>query len=233
MITFFTVPKPWRGHIMLIQDMALCNWNALPCNKQVLTYETGVKTTTQGTPLLDDVFAKASEKADYDVMMYSNADMLYMPSLVEVIKKVSGCFTKFLMVGQRTDVPSFILDFRKPDWDIYLKMKAQIRGTLHPPSGIDYFVFKRDMVSEIQMLPFAVGRPAWDNWLIARCLELGYPVVDATKHILAMHQNHDFSHLRRGRWESRHGIEAQENRRLAGDKLATIENATHRLEDLL
>ena len=232
MITFFTVPKPWRGHIMLIQDMALCNWKALPCDKQILTYETGGKTTAQGTPFLDDVFAKAAAEADYDVMMYSNADMLYMPSLVEAIKKVSVCFPKFLMVGQRTDVPSFILDFRKPDWDIYLKTKAQIRGTLHPPSGIDYFVFKRDMVSEIQMPSFAVGRPAWDNWMIARCLELGWPVVDATKGVLAVHQNHDFAHLRGGHHESRHGIEAQENRRLAGNKLKTIEDATHCLEDL-
>ncbi len=233
MITFFTVPKLFRGEIARIQNQAIANWNHLPCNKEVLLFDQGVRTTPQGTPLLDDVFAKAAEKAVYDILVYANADILFTPTLVEWVGFIRSKFDRFLMVGQRTDVPTIHLDFKDANWDVALKVKAITRGKLHPPSGIDYFVFKRDMVKEFQMPPFAVGRPAWDNWLIARCLELGYPVVDVTGFVLAVHQDHSFFHLRGGRKESRHGIEALENIRLAGDKLKTIEDTTHRLENML
>ena len=38
------------------------------------------------------------------------------------------------------------------------------QGKRHPPTGSDYFIDPRRMIQE--MPPFAVGRPAWDNWLI-------------------------------------------------------------------
>jgi len=234
MITFFTVPKPFQGEFAFIQNQTIDNWKHLPCDKQVLLFDQDVRTTSQGTPLLNDVFSQAAEKARYDILIYANADILFTADLVRWTQFIRSKFGRFLMVGQRTDVPSIHLDRRQiSQWDALLTETARKHGKLHPPSGIDYFVLKRDMVKEIQMPSFAVGRPAWDNWLIARCLELGYPVVDATRHVLAVHQNHSFSHLHGGRKESRHGIEAQENIRLAGDKLKTIEDATHCLEDLL
>ena len=233
MITFFTVPKPSKGQMILIQDMSLCCWKALPCDKHILLFDKDVRTTAGGTPLLDDIFTQAAEKARYDTIIYSNADMLYTSDLIQAVRAASDKFPQFLMVGQRTDIPLVVLDFRHADWEKKLRLWTAFKGVLHPPHGIDYFVLKRDMVRPLEMPSFAVGRPAWDNWMIYRCLELGYPVIDATGRVLAAHQNHDFSHLPGGRRESRYGMEAMENRRLAGENLKTITDATYRLDEVI
>lgn len=48
------------------------------------------------------------------------------------------------------------------------------------------------------MKPFVVGRPGWDAWLLWKMRDMGVPVIDATHDIAAVHQNHDYSHLRSG-----------------------------------
>ena len=232
MITFFTVPKK-HDAFRDIERQAMQNWNALPCDKEVLVYDGSVRRTPQGTPLLDDVFAQAAGKSKYDLLVYANADILFTSALPTVLGWVRSRLDRFLVVGQRTDVPFIPLNFDDPRWEDHLQARAKNIGILHPPSGIDWFAFRRESVADFHMPPFAVGRPAWDNWLIHRCLELSYPVVDVTNHVLAVHQNHNFSHLVGGRKESRYGVEAQENIRLAGGKFRTIEDATHHLEDIL
>jgi len=58
--------------------------------------------------------------------------------------------------------------------------------------GLDYFIFPCGLFRDIP--PFAVGRPAWDNWLVYKARSLGLPVIDATKMVTAIHQNHAYSH---------------------------------------
>ena len=45
---------------------------------------------------------------------------------------------------------------------------------------------------------FLVGRPYWDNWLIGDFLEKGLPVIDISDFCLVYHQNHDYSHIKKG-----------------------------------
>jgi hypothetical protein len=233
MMTFCTIPKS-RASIDTLQTQGrtFANWQGLPIAKQILVLtEKEIKTSPQGTPLLDDAFAKISEMASFDLIVYSNSDILFTAELVATSLQVSERLADFLMVGRRTDLSSLLIPSRYTDRA--LTDIASRRGMLHSPAGIDYFVFRKRMIQPIHMLPFAVGRPAWDNWFIARCLELGYPVVDATSRVLAVHQGHDFTHIPGGWGECRRGVEAQENIRLAGNKLATISNATIKVEDLL
>jgi hypothetical protein len=100
---------------------------------------------------------------------------------------------------------------------------------LHPPSGIDYFVFRRGLWREIP--PFAVGRTMWDNWLIYSARARRVPVVDATASVMAVHQNHDYSHDAGGWQGVWKGPEAERNMALAGglDHYFTIADASHRL----
>jgi hypothetical protein len=139
-------------------------------------------------------------------------------------------FRDFLMIGQRWDLDiSEPINFEANRWEDHLKTLVAERGSLHPPTGIDYFVFPRQI--NWSMPPFAVGRPGWDNWLVCRAREMGLPVVDATRATTVVHQNHDYAHVKLSTDGASEGPEADENRRLIGgwEYFFTIRDATHRL----
>ena len=77
-----------------------------------------------------------------------------------------------------------------------------------------------------------IGRPGWDNWLIWFALSAGVAVVDVSKEVCAVHQNHNYSYHpegERGVWQ---GDEAQENFRLLekGSKFRTLDSAVYVLQ---
>jgi hypothetical protein len=134
------------------------------------------------------------------------------------------------MVGRRCDVNiTEPWDFSMPEWSERLRSLARKRGKLRPAQWIDYFVFPRGLLYQ-QVPPFAVGRPGYDNWLLWKVRSMGVPVVDATQVVLAIHQNHDYSHHvggEKGFWD---GVETQQNYALlCKGGFATIDNATHLL----
>lgn len=231
MLTLFSVPKSFSGHIGLIQRNAIKSWLCLPCEKEIilfgneegtqqiatefgLTYIPDVNTNQQGTPLLDGIFKKAQGQAKYDILAYINADIILMSDFLEGVKRCLGSFDKFLIVGQRwnLDIKEYI-DFKNPEWEECLRKRVKKEGKLEGPSGIDYFVFPRGAFGEIP--PFAVGRTLWDNWLLWKAAMLGIPIIDATGVITIIHQNHPYfsPQGKKGIWK---GEEARENQRLAG-----------------
>lgn len=66
------------------------------------------------------------------------------------------------------------------------------------------------------MLPFAVGRPGWDAWLIYDMRSKRIPVIDATRAITIIHQNHDFLHSQYRIKNYISGPEYKKNIELAG-----------------
>ena len=89
-----------------------------------------------------------------------------------------------------------------------------VGGALYPPEGIDAFLFTQGLWGSIP--PFAVGRVMWDNWMIYRARAQRAPVIDATKVVTIIHQNHSYAHLKGGKHEAWEGPEAEQNRVLAG-----------------
>ncbi len=150
----------------------------------------GIKKNRFGTPLLSSAFSIAQKEAENSVMVYSNSDIIFfseMASAVKIVKK-----EKFLISGRRTDLDvNNEIDFKK-DWQKKLKKEIEKKGVLHRYSGIDYFIFPRGLFLEIP--PFAVGRPAWDNWFIYNARSFGIPFIDATGAVTVVHQNHKSSH---------------------------------------
>jgi hypothetical protein len=122
------------------------------------------------------------------------------------------------------------MDFQ-PGWADELRARIAKEGRLESSDAIDYFVFNRGV--SLEMPAFAIGRPFWDNWFLFHMRKLGFPLIEATDAILAVHQNHDYRHVPEGkgpRWE---GPEADRNFELAGgwQHLCTQEEATHRLTE--
>ncbi len=250
MLTLFTTLKPNRGHVAVIQRNALRSWSLLPeCETIVFGGEAGVAglaaevgarhvpkvaRNEHGTPLVSDLFAQAERLARHDLLTYVNGDIMLMRDLLEAVEAVRRAgLSRFLMVGKRwnVDLP-LTWDFAQVDWEEALRRYVHRRGALYWHWAIDYFVFPRGQWGAIP--PFAIGRPVWDNWMLYRAWELGAAIVDATEAVMAVHQNHDYTHVgprmdQQAVWS---GPEAQHNRALAGicgRYQFSIHNATHRL----
>jgi hypothetical protein len=245
-LTIFTIPKPFDGHIGMIQRNAIGSWKRLRPKPEIILFgeeagvagaaeELGVEHVAEiarnefGTPLLDDVFAQAQRAARYDWLCYSNTDMILFQDFVAALERLAGWRDRFLMVGRRWNVDLLEpCDFSAPDWDERLRRHALERGHRAQETYMDYFVFRRGFYRDIP--PFAVGRPGWDPWMIWKALESGAPVVDVSPAILAIHQNHDFAHYAGG-WDALvRGPEAQQNLNMApASRRRTLASATHRL----
>jgi hypothetical protein len=177
-----------------------------------------------------DLFAQAEQHSRNNLLCYLNADILLLADFASAVKRVAQQRHSLLMVGQRTDVNiTERIDFARADWEQDLRRQAQTLGTLRPPNAIDYFVFTKGLGSNL--LPLALGRRGWDNWFLWHARSQRAAVIDASREVLVLHQNHDYSHHPDGSKGVFAGPEAQRNRALIGEwyHLHTTEDATHRL----
>jgi hypothetical protein len=167
------------------------------------------------------------EKAKNRQMCYVNADIILMNDLLQATRQIR--FQNFLVLGQRWNIDlKKLWDFERPDWEIRLRQLVVNHGDRHPPWGSDFFIFPR--YSSIGELPeFAVGRAGWDNWLIYRARKLCAPVIDVTRAVTVIHQNHEYWHIQEGRGYRSWGRESDRNLRLAGGRscLFNCVDATH------
>ena len=242
MLSVFSVPKPFVGHIGLIQRNALETWSALrpACEIVLFGDDTGVREaaerfgalhepdmarTEYGTPRLDDVFGRVRRLAHFDLLCFVNADILLPAQLMSAVDRARSRFRAFVAVGRCRN-----LDVSEPIDGIDWQRRAAEDGGLRPPGGIDYLVFSRDLYEHVP--PFALGRAGFDNWLVWEARRNRIPVVDLSAVVTAVHQNHDYGHISGGRDATYHGLEARENILLAGGELRlyNIDDATHRLE---
>ncbi len=247
MLTIFTVPKPFDGHIGVIQRNAIRSWRELRpacqiflCGDEAGTDEAAaavgadrihqVKRNSFGTPLLSSVFAAVEARATQRLLCYVNADIILLSDFVAAAARLAEAKPRFLMVGQRWDLDvTEPLPFERSDWEPELRTRVKRNGALHPPSGSDYFVYPRGEFGALP--PFAVGRPGWDNWMIYRAREFRWPVVDATASTLVVHQNHAYGHVKQATDAAWEGPEGDRNLELigAGERIFTLMDATHRL----
>ena len=237
MLTLFTIPKAFEGHSNLIQRNALGSWLHLRPECEVIlcgddtgvaevAAESGVRhlpdieRNEYGTPLLSSAFEQVRACASYDLLCYVNADIILLEDLIMAARLVP--FSDFLVVGQRWNIDlNSPWDFERTDWEERLRQLVAVQGSLADVHGADYFVFPRaGWVPDLP--PFAVGRPGWDNWFIYTARTMRVPVVDATNSVLAIHQDHGYSHVphrRGGKWQ---GPEGDRNYAILGLSLIHI-----------
>src|SRR5215510_5606772 len=229
MLTIFATPKPFRGHVAVIQRNAIRSWTLLRPVCEIilmgndegtadvaaefgLRYVPDVARNTFGTPLVSDLFKQAQQLSVNNLFCYVNSDIILMSDFMEAIQRVVDQKSRFLLVGHRWNLDvTEVLEF-KSDWEEKLQSQVKKFATLAGVSAIDFFVFPRDLLGEIP--PFAVGRPAWDNWMLYRARSLSVPLIDATPVVMAVHQKHDYSHHPHGSlWK---GDELLANAKLVG-----------------
>jgi hypothetical protein len=241
LLTLFTLPKRFAGHIGVIQRNAIGSWKRLGEEVEIILCgdEAGVKEVATeldvrhlpdvecneyGTPLVNSAFHIARAAGQAPFLAYVNADIILFRDFVEAATRVPATH---LMAGRRWDV-----DLREQlgfesDWENSVRRHIENTGVLAEPVAIDYFVFSRHSPL-LDLPPFAVGRPRWDNWMLFRARSLRIPVVDATPCVDAVHQRHDYSHVPGGSGSDWRGPEADVNWGLAGETpLMSLHQATH------
>jgi hypothetical protein len=245
MLTLFAIPKAFRGHTGVLQRNAIGSWARLGSGSRVVLFgdEEGTAEAARefhldhvpevarnefGTPLVSALFQEARKLSAHGDLCYVNSDIILLDDFLPAIKRVRARTRRFLMVGEcwnldlRTPVP-----FDDPSWQAQILRQVSKSAVSRGSWYIDYFVFSRDLYQELPA--FAVGRAGFDNWLVWKARALGATVVNASPAVTAVHQQHDYSHVRGGREWSYSGPEAVRNVELAGGRehLYRIDHASH------
>ena len=234
MITIFSIPKSFKGHIDIIQRNAILSWLKLSPKCEIILFgdDNGVVEVAQefnilhisevkknefGTPLLSSAFNLTRKTAKGDILVYVNSDIILLSDFIPAVKKID--LDLFLMNGRRWDIDiTKLFDFDNDNWEKELLKEIENRGVLHGYSGIDYFIFPKNL--SCQLPKFAVGRPGWDNWFIYHLKSLKVPIIDSSEVVTAVHQNHPSIYKNKVK-------ENKENFKLAGglSNLCTIREA--------
>ena len=242
-MTIFGIPKAFKGHINIIQRNAIISWTKLEPRPEIIlfgedegtaeiaaeldiTHIPDVRCNEFGTPLLSDMFERTQQIAKYELISYVNSDIVLLQDFMEGMLDIAKQYDRFMAIGRRWDIDLVApIDFDNPQWSADLQSLILATASLHSVHGKDYFVFPRNLFAQIP--EFAVGRATWDNWMVHTALKREYDVVDATQGVMAIHQNHDYAHLRGGKLESSRGKEAELNKIAGGYHFSgTIADAT-------
>jgi hypothetical protein len=239
MLTVFAVPKPFEGHVGVIQRNALESWVRIAEAVILFGDEQGIADAARelgarhvpevarnrfGSPLLDGVFGQAQVSCTTPWLVYANADIILREDFRRAISVLPR--QPCLLAGRRWNLDvTEPIDFDRPDWSEALERRAEREGVQGDPVWLDYFAFRPGTLGEIP--PFAVGRPRWDTWLLAHARATGLLLVDASPSVVVIHQNHDYSHVPNAVGQRWKGPEADANKRLSGKRLFSLSDATH------
>ncbi|NDC53295.1 MAG: hypothetical protein EBZ74_03150 [Planctomycetia bacterium] len=232
-VAIVAAPKAFSGHAGLIQRNAVASWRALGHDVDILlggdvagldevaaangAVPLGpIAPGVDGPPRVDDLLARARSATRADLIAYVNSDIILLPDWLAAVRRVTAAVAgRLLVIGRRIDLDVVSpIDFSDLHARIDLLDRARRAGRLAARVCKDYFVFRRDDYRHVP--PFTLGRGFWDNWMVHDAHARGLPVVDVTACATAVHQNHDYAHLSRGRLTAYvTGAGALENRRLA------------------
>ena len=146
-LTLFGIPKPFSGHIGVIQRNAIRSWKLLRPKVEIILFGddrgtkdfadqlgvqhvANIEKTDQGTPLLSDIFQQAHQLVKTDLLGYVNADILLLDDFPSALEKVTKCIPDdFLAIGRRinTDIVEE-LDFETPDWREKVRLRTKAAG---------------------------------------------------------------------------------------------------------
>ena len=248
MLTLFAIPKNFRGHIRTIQHNAIASWTRLSPRPEILLFgnEEGTAEISRqlglrhipevarnefGTPLVGDLFRQAEKHSSTPLLAYVNADIILTDDFPAALDRVHPRYKTMMMVGRRWDLDwDQPLDFSQPGWGESMRANALRANVQRPGNYVDYFVYSRGLCDGL--LPLAIGRFSWDNYILWYARSRGAELVDASRAVVAIHQNHDFSHHPQGMTGIREGPERKRNRQMVGGwwHLYTIEDSTQILE---
>jgi hypothetical protein len=199
----YAIVKGFTGEYAHIQRNAIRSWQAVCPDAQVVLFgdtEVGAQQeaamlgvpvlpmayTDYGVPVLCDVIERAHAFSQSGTRCLVNADIILEPRFPDAVRTVEREFRdEFLLVTRRHNVQlGEELDF-SGDWHGAVRALHSVPYTR---GGIDVFCYRGGWLADVP--PFAVGRMAWDNWIVGIARAKDVPIVEATKFTVAYHQEH-------------------------------------------
>lgn len=211
LLDIFTTTKPFSGRAAIHQENAFRSWRGNSEVGRIFVFgevsgDSGVveevgaeiivdtEKTDNGLPSVSAMFERASRDSELEIVMFTNADMIYTP---DFFREVRACAEEvkapFLMVGSRFDFDNDD-KFEFGDLTSFERFKgfAESGGMMHPPSGSDYFIFSRKQYEHHPLPPLWIGRGGWDLYMIYHARKFGISSVDLSPSGFGYHQNHDY-----------------------------------------
>lgn len=233
MISILCSPKPFAGINEWNQLNALNSWRGIADDIEIILFGTShgaaeaakrvnaihvaqIETSESGAPMFNCMVKYADEYARYPLRLYVNSDILLTRNIVDAILAASKKFVKFLAIGERLDLlPGVHVDTSEPAWyNSLLRLVQEGKLVSHGPNGIDYFGFAKGMWAGLP--PVYMGRALCDQTLLHYCLARGIPLVDNSQSVIAVHQYHDYGHVKDGKAEVYYGKDRQEMSKVHG-----------------
>jgi len=230
-LTILAVPKAFHGHIGVIQRNAIASWTNLKPRPDIRLYGTeeglgecaldlGVRHETEiarnefGTPMLDDLFARARNFTQTPLLCYVNSDIILLQEFLDAVTTVHKHFPQFLAVAHRLNIDlGESIDF-SGGGEQKLRREVLPKGAPGNHTAIDLFVFPPNTYTSAP--PLVLGRAWFDQWLIKDARARKIPVVDITRVARAVHQNHEYLHIAGGQQGAYWGEEARRNLAIYG-----------------
>ncbi len=146
-----------------------------------------------GTPYLKEMYQAAMNMSQSYFYGYINGDILFTETLINTLQVLAedvsvSTYACSMVTGIRTNVnidPNSKTPFYKFT-DIAKTTTA--RGTLFEEYAQDYFMMSCDRFPWETLPDLVIGRPAYDNYLVAMATKYHVQLIDATRTILALHQ---------------------------------------------
>ncbi len=178
LLTIFSAPKAFKGHVGIIQENAIRSWLSLRPKPKVILFcneadtanalrgldvelVSDIDTNSYGTPLVSSMFVQADGLATGDVLAFVSADIILTHRIMEAASIATRWSRPFLLVAQRHDVDVRKLVEFDEQWEERWAAGAVARGKLHSPGAVDLFMYPRGQYKH--MPPFAIGRTSYGS----------------------------------------------------------------------
>ena len=138
-------------------------------------------------PFWKEMYFAAQNYGDSVFYGYFNGDILFDDGLLNTVLSIEEYINQLykpLIIGKRTNVELRGCDL----WNKSDVTKAAQEGKLFMGGAEDYFILAHNKFIWDHVLDVIIGRPNYDNYLVALALKHKLSVIDATETILTLHQ---------------------------------------------
>ncbi|UOD35546.1 hypothetical protein DSN97_04270 [Deferribacteraceae bacterium V6Fe1] len=207
-IAFVAIPKDFSDEFEIIQFNSINSWLDLSVENEVyllcdnnfkkyqfptkVKYIKGLEYTEHNKPCLKSAFELIKNNINANYIVFVNSDIILLDNFSKVAKKIIEEIKEdFLVVGKRININiQNKIDFRDIHWwdKIFNIGKESKEDT---ELSIDYFFFHRNFLND-RFPKLSIGGMYWDNWLISKAFRDKLILVDVSKAITALHQNHKY-----------------------------------------
>eukprot|EP00164_Ancoracysta_twista_P002306 GFYU01003049.1.p1 GENE.GFYU01003049.1~~GFYU01003049.1.p1 ORF type:complete len:879 (-),score=272.82 GFYU01003049.1:89-2725(-) len=211
--TIITLAKKFAYPYNVTQSNAINSWKHLKCKPQIVVIgvdygvadaakELGVDHINQDpkrswyeAPLLKDMLDEGEAMARSDHILLINADIILPQSFCQVFHQILADYPDqtYLLTGVRYNIQ--VLE--PVDYDELERTGQWFEGAERFwSSAQDYFGYVKGTLKPDPQLSLLFS---WDNWIITWAIQEFSVVIDATDVVVAVHQDHSYTHQSAGK----------------------------------